>query len=93
MKSALKQAAGKKHCHLPKAVEKAPLIPGKNGFTKAPCSSDTPKSVLTSYPKDFLFTSSANQFHLKETKMLPSLLLPPPLSLRDGGIERPPKIF
>ncbi len=92
--------SGHKSCHLDKTKgtvetkKMADASPIKGfAFTKAPCASDTPKTVLPEYSKDFLFPSASDHFVLTRQGTVPIFSAKTLLFLREQGIERPPRIF
>jgi len=89
-----------KSCHLHKAAEAVKTQKIKDSFpitgfafTKAPCASDAPKTVLPEYSKDFLFPTSSGHFVLAKQGSVPFSSFNALPLLREQGIERPPRIF
>ncbi len=92
--------SAKPSCHLHKEnTEKAvqPIKESKSKdrfvFSKAPCASDAPKSIVPGYSKDFIFPSSAPRFRLNAQnfhRAQTSNALP---FIQGRGIYRPPKVF
>jgi len=90
--------ASHKSCHLNKT--ESPKMPqaaapskavGGFAFTKAPCATDAPKSVLPQYSKDFLFPASSGKFLLMPQGTIPVSSFDALLLLREHGIYRPPR--
>ena len=88
------------HCHLNRTDKVPDNLKIRNtfpatgfAFTKAPCASDTPKTVLPEYSRDFLLPSSNHHFILILQGVIPisSFDLAPLLTSK--GIDRPPRIF
>ena len=82
----------KLHNHHP-SLEKEQPPPKKKSFSKAPCNSDTPQTILVQYAKDFLpVCLEGLSIHLPEVPA-PNVLLPSLLSQTGSAIERPPQVF
>ncbi len=75
------------HCLFHKASKDA------IGFTKAPCASDTPKTIMPQYVKDFLLPSDESHFTLSSQGMAPPSSFDALALFTGRGIEHPPRIF
>ncbi|GEM_PF-2284357 len=94
------QAFAHMHCHLPspdKVSENSKIrntFPATGfAFAKAPCASDTPKTVLPEYSRDFLLPSSNHRFILIQQEVVPISSFDVAPLLTSKGIDRPPRIF
>jgi hypothetical protein len=92
------KAVPKKSCHLHQTKSSKPSQGVKSSkaserfaFTKAPCATDAPKSVLPHHSKDFLFPGSAFHFSLIQEETILSSSFDALLLLREQGIYRPPR--
>ena len=66
---------------------------GKEMFTKAPCASDEPLSLLPEYSKDFIVSTEPAHFVLTEQNIISASSINAVRFLWAQGIERPPRIF
>lgn len=90
------------HCHLP-AVKNAERLPGKSDvkqssraerlLSKAPCASDTSKTVVPGYSRDFDFVLKNANFSSPSMQFIPLNALAMPILIRSTGIDRPPRFL
>ena len=72
---------------------KSSLPQGVTGFTKAPCASDTPKTMIPTYIKDFLIPEPAGHFAFIPQGIVSCSSFDAVPQLAGRGIEHPPRIF
>lgn len=74
------------------AETKKPAVPAQGlYFTKAPCASHTPKTVLRRYLNDFAIPVSSSFFSPRQQGTISVPSLDALLLLREQGIDRPPR--
>lgn len=92
----------KSHCHLP-VVKSTEYLPGKSDvkqssrperlLSKAPCASDTSKTVVPGGLRDFDFVSKYASFSSPSMQFIPHNALAMPILIRSTGIDRPPRFL
>ncbi len=79
----------RRHAHVGEAKRSLPLK--EMNFTKAPCASHVPKTILPEYSKDFFLPEPGRYSGLMQSGFV---FIPAPAVLplpREQGIERPPR--
>lgn len=82
-----------KHCHLPAKpeVKKEATASSERGWTKAPCASDTPKSVLPGYSRDSIIPSREILLQNLQTEKIPPHFSRQLQPVDLPSLKRPPK--